>query len=97
MQHHSLGAEPLPLPVRGLTLGDAARLMLEHRLGSLLVETPTRRFIIDTCIGNDKPRDVKNWHMRKGRFLEDMAEVAFAQRMPPLAADSDVAWVWLSD
>ncbi len=33
--------------------------------------------VVDTCVGNDKPRDVKNWNMRKGRFLEDMAEAGF--------------------
>ena len=32
---------------------------------------------MDTCVGNDKPREVKNWNMRQGRFLEDLAEAGF--------------------
>src|SRR6185295_16125057 len=28
-------------------------------------------------VGNDKPREVGPWNMRKGRFLQDLAEAGF--------------------
>jgi len=41
---------------------------------SLLVETPTRRIIVDTGIGNDKQsRRFPAWNGRKGAFLQDLA------------------------
>jgi hypothetical protein len=46
---------------------------------AFVVESQGRVIVVDTCIGNDKPREVKNWHMRKGRFLEDMMEAGFAR------------------
>ena len=44
---------------------------------AFVVESQGKIIVVDTCVGNDKPRDVKNWNMRKGRFLEDMAEAGF--------------------
>jgi glyoxylase-like metal-dependent hydrolase (beta-lactamase superfamily II) len=44
---------------------------------AFVIESQGRVVVVDTCIGNDKPRDVKAWHMRKGRFLEDLAEAGF--------------------
>jgi glyoxylase-like metal-dependent hydrolase (beta-lactamase superfamily II) len=38
-----------------------------------------RTIVVDTCVGNDKPREVKNWHLRQGRFLQDFAEAGFAR------------------
>lgn len=41
---------------------------------SFLVETPERRIILDTGIGNDKQnRTQPAWNRRKGSFLEDLA------------------------
>ena len=41
---------------------------------SFLVETPTRRIIVDTGMGNDKQRRSQPaWNGRKGRFLEHLA------------------------
>ncbi len=41
---------------------------------SFLVETPTRRIIVDTGIGNDKQnRTQPIWNARKGLFLENLA------------------------
>lgn len=42
-----------------------------------VIESQGRRIAVDTCVGNDKPRRVQNWNMRKGRFLEDLAEAGF--------------------
>ncbi|MFY9315379.1 MAG: MBL fold metallo-hydrolase [Burkholderiales bacterium] len=51
--------------------------LLISSIHAFVVESQGRVIVVDTCIGNDKPREVKNWNMRKGRFLEDMAEVGF--------------------
>jgi glyoxylase-like metal-dependent hydrolase (beta-lactamase superfamily II) len=51
--------------------------MLISSIHAFVVESQGRVIVVDTCVGNDKPREVKNWNMRKGRFLEDMAEAGF--------------------
>jgi glyoxylase-like metal-dependent hydrolase (beta-lactamase superfamily II) len=51
--------------------------MLISSIHAFVIESQGRVIVVDTCVGNDKPREVKNWNMRKGRFLEDMAEAAF--------------------
>jgi glyoxylase-like metal-dependent hydrolase (beta-lactamase superfamily II) len=46
---------------------------------SLVVETPTRRIVVDTGLGNDKEgRNVQTWNNRQGPFLETMREAGFA-------------------
>ena len=41
---------------------------------SFIVRTPWHTVVIDTCVGNDKPRHgVEPWHMRKGTYLQDLA------------------------
>jgi glyoxylase-like metal-dependent hydrolase (beta-lactamase superfamily II) len=37
---------------------------------SLLVQTPTRRVVVDTALGNDKRRRIASWNDRHGDFLE---------------------------
>jgi len=44
---------------------------------AFVLESGRRRIVVDTCIGNDKPREVPNWNLRKGRFLEDLAEAGY--------------------
>lgn len=44
---------------------------------SLLVVSQGKRIVIDTCLGNDKPRIVPAWNRRQGRFLEDIAAAGF--------------------
>jgi glyoxylase-like metal-dependent hydrolase (beta-lactamase superfamily II) len=52
---------------------------------SFLVETPERRIIVDTGIGNDKQnRTQLAWNGRKGAFLEDLA----AAGCPPSSIDT---------
>jgi glyoxylase-like metal-dependent hydrolase (beta-lactamase superfamily II) len=46
---------------------------------SLLVESQGRRIVVDTCLGNDKPRLVPHWNQRQGRFLEDLEAAGFAR------------------
>ena len=51
---------------------------------SFLVETPTRRIIVDTGMGNDKTRVRAEWTGRKGPFLEQLA----AAGCPPDTIDT---------
>jgi len=51
---------------------------------AFIVESEGRVIVVDTCVGNDKPRDLAAWNMRKGRFLEDMAEAGY----PPGRVDT---------
>ena len=42
-----------------------------------VIQSEGRTIVVDTCVGNDKRREVKAWHMRQGRFLQDLAEAGF--------------------
>jgi len=44
---------------------------------ALLVLSQGKRIVIDTCLGNDKPRIVPMWNKRQGAFLADIAEAGF--------------------
>ncbi|MCR9261016.1 MAG: MBL fold metallo-hydrolase [Pseudomonadaceae bacterium] len=44
---------------------------------ALIVDTGSRRIIVDTCIGNDKQRNVPAWSNLQTRFLEDLAEAGY--------------------
>jgi glyoxylase-like metal-dependent hydrolase (beta-lactamase superfamily II) len=47
---------------------------LRLSIHSFLVATPTRRILVDTCLGNGKRnRIVPNWNGRDGPFLADLA------------------------
>ena len=43
-----------------------------------VIESQGRRIAVDTCLGNDKPRRVEAWNLRRGRFLEDLTAAGFA-------------------
>lgn len=46
---------------------------LKASVHALLVETPDRRILVDTCIGNDKPRmPIKFWHNLQTKFMDDL-------------------------
>lgn len=62
---------------------DEGRLILS--IHSFVVQTPTRRIIVDTCLGNDKQnRRIPHWNDRAGPFLKDLAEAGF----PPGSIDT---------
>jgi glyoxylase-like metal-dependent hydrolase (beta-lactamase superfamily II) len=51
---------------------------LRMSIHSFIVETPDRRIIVDTCLGNDKQgRRIPHWNDRDGPFLGDLAEAGF--------------------
>jgi glyoxylase-like metal-dependent hydrolase (beta-lactamase superfamily II) len=44
---------------------------------ALVVETPDRRILVDTCLGNDKQRQIPAWSMRNGPFLRELAGAGY--------------------
>src|SRR5258705_763104 len=58
---------------------------LKMSIHSLVLETPTRRIVVDTGLGNDKEgRKVPTWNNRKDPFLETMTSAGF----PPESIDT---------
>jgi glyoxylase-like metal-dependent hydrolase (beta-lactamase superfamily II) len=51
---------------------------LRMSIHSFVVQTPDRRIIVDTCLGNDKQgRRIPHWNDRDGPFLADLAASGF--------------------
>src|SRR5246127_4936056 len=51
---------------------------LKMSIHSLIVETPTRRIVVDTCLGNDKQhRRIPAWNDLHGPFLEDLGAAGY--------------------
>ena len=58
---------------------------LKMSIHALVVETPARRIVVDTGLGNDKQgRDVPTWNNRNTPFLETMTAAGF----PPDSIDT---------
>jgi len=51
---------------------------------ALVVETPSQRILVDTCVGNDKNLPVPFWNQLQGSFLADLEEAGF----PPDSIDT---------
>ncbi|MBV8702932.1 MAG: MBL fold metallo-hydrolase [Acetobacteraceae bacterium] len=55
---------------------DAGRLRMS--IHAFVVETPDRRIVVDTCLGNDKQdRRIPHWNNLQGPFLRDLAEAGY--------------------
>ena len=69
------------LPIEWLAphfMSDEGRLKMS--IHALVIETPGRRMIVDTCLGNDKQgRGVPGWNGLSGPFLRDLAAAGFAR------------------
>src|SRR3954469_3238208 len=51
---------------------------LKMSIHALVVETPERRVIVDTCLGNDKQgRRIPGWNNLQGPFLADLAAAGY--------------------
>ena len=50
---------------------------LRMSVHALVVETPSKRIIVDTCIGNDKQRDIPTWSNLQTGFLNDLVAAGF--------------------
>src|ERR1051325_4021665 len=46
---------------------------------ALLVEAPGLRLVVDTCIGNDKPRSITGGHGLATEFLKSMADAGWSR------------------
>src|SRR5690348_15257582 len=58
---------------------------LKMSIHSLVVETPNRRIVVDTGLGNDKQgRGIPAWNNRNGPFLETLSAAGF----PPDSIDT---------
>jgi glyoxylase-like metal-dependent hydrolase (beta-lactamase superfamily II) len=52
---------------------------LSLSIHSFVVETPTNRIVVDTCLGNDKQnRLVPYWNNRQGPFLANLTDAGFS-------------------
>ncbi len=51
---------------------------------ALVVDTGTRRIVVDTCIGNDKERNIPAWSHLQTSFLADLAAAGY----PPESIDT---------
>ena len=53
--------------------------VLRFSIHALVVDTPSKRIIVDTCVGNNKSREMfADWHMLQTSFLEDLGAAGFA-------------------
>jgi glyoxylase-like metal-dependent hydrolase (beta-lactamase superfamily II) len=51
---------------------------LRMSIHALVIETPTRRIVVDTCLGNDKTgRRIPHWNNLQGPFLADLAAAGY--------------------
>lgn len=50
---------------------------LKMSIHALVVETPAKRIVIDTCIGNDRQRAMPSWSNLQTSFLTDMEAAGF--------------------
>ena len=51
---------------------------LKMSIHALVVETPERRIVVDTCLGNDKEgRRIPTWNNLRGPFLADLAAAGY--------------------
>src|SRR6478735_3481486 len=51
---------------------------LKMSIHTLVVETPARRIVVDTCLGNDKQgRRIPTWNNLQGPFLADLAAAGY--------------------
>ena len=44
---------------------------------ALIIETPDRTIMVDTCVGNDKLRGNRAWNQLQTSFLDDMAKAGY--------------------
>jgi glyoxylase-like metal-dependent hydrolase (beta-lactamase superfamily II) len=51
---------------------------LKMSIHALVVETPSRRIVVDTCLGNDKEnRRIPTWNKLQTKFLADLAAAGY--------------------
>ncbi len=66
------------LPITWLAphfMNSAGKLIMS--IHALVIESAGKRIVVDTCLGNDKQRDIPAWNMRAGPFLDDLAAAGY--------------------
>ncbi|ROZ68815.1 MBL fold metallo-hydrolase [Ramlibacter sp. WS9] len=51
---------------------------IKGSIHALLIQTPTQRFIVDTCVGNDKPRNSPGFNQLATNFLADLESLGWS-------------------
>jgi glyoxylase-like metal-dependent hydrolase (beta-lactamase superfamily II) len=51
---------------------------LKSAIQAFVIESQGKRIIVDTCVGNDKPRANEVWNQMRGDFLTDLTAAGFA-------------------
>lgn len=58
---------------------------LKYSIHALVIEAGGRRIVVDTCVGNHKPREIfPQWHMLQTGFLDELRAAGF----PPESIDT---------
>ncbi|WP_169567449.1 MBL fold metallo-hydrolase [Sneathiella limimaris] len=73
------------LPIRWLYpnfMNEKGRLIMS--VHALVIDTGDRRIIVDTCIGNDKEREIPGWNNLQTSFLKDLEAAGY----PPDTIDT---------
>ena len=80
----SLGPHLLPqatpesmqsIPWMAPFIDEQGRIVLS--IHALVIETAEQTIVVDTCIGNDKPRTYPKWNLMQGDFLQRFAAAGF--------------------
>jgi glyoxylase-like metal-dependent hydrolase (beta-lactamase superfamily II) len=50
---------------------------LRMSVHAFVVESQGMRIVVDTCVGNDKPRNIAGWNRLQGPFLTDLSNAGF--------------------
>ena len=58
-------------------MDDAGNLVMS--IHALVVDTGARRIVVDTCIGNDKDRDIPTWSHLQTSFLADLEAAGYSR------------------
>ena len=66
--------KPMQWMVPHFATEDGKLIMSVH---ALVIETPERLMLVDTCIGNDKIRSIPAWNLRHGPFLEELEKAGY--------------------
>lgn len=56
-------------------MDDAGNLTMS--IHALVVDTGERRIVVDTCVGNDKERNIPAWHRLQTSFLADLEAAGY--------------------
>ncbi len=66
----------LPVPWLKPFIDESGKIILS--MHALVVETQGQTLVVDTCIGNDKPRSYPRWNLMQSDFLQRFEAAGFA-------------------